>query len=80
MLNQQRDVLEEINRVKIANIEKEDGNMAAVTRTTQQYRDLSGAIGAARDAAAGLAKTDLSGLAASTEKIKSNFSDIRGLL
>ena len=80
VLNQQRDVLEEINRVKIANIEKEDGNMAAVTRTTQQYRDLSGAIGAARDAAAGLAKTDLSGLAASTEKIKSNFSDIRGLL
>ena len=80
VLNEQKSVLEEINRVKIANIEKEDGNMAAVTRTTQQYRDLSGAIGAARDAAAGLAKTDLSGLAASTEKIKSNFSDIRGLL
>ena len=80
VLNEQKSVLEEINRIKIANIEKEDGNMAAVTRTTQQYRDLSGAIGAARDAAAGLAKTDFSGLASSAESIKSSFSDIRGLL
>ena len=80
ILNQQRDVLEEINQVKLANIENEGANTSAVSKTTQNYRDLSSAISAAREAAAGLASTDMSGLAESAASIKSSFSDIRGLL
>lgn len=80
ILNQQRDVLEEINQVKLANIKNEGANTSAVSKTTQNYRDLSSAISAAREAAAGLASTDMSGLAESAASIKSSFSDIRGLL
>jgi hypothetical protein len=87
ILNEQMDVLNQINQIKTASIEADKTSSNAVTKTTQQYRDLGSAISLAHSAASGLAGIDMGGLissskklAESSEKIKSNFSDIRGLL
>jgi TP901 family phage tail tape measure protein len=80
ILNEQRSTLEQINRVKIANIQADTDNSAATDRTTSSISRLADEAERASRAMNQVSAADLSKLSIQSETLRRNFADLNTLL